>query len=163
MYKCDQERALNALNQSVVEDMLIPNLVEEAAQKVGRSCAAVDDDDVRIAVPENSAVGESQSNGKETFIPPRGPVAKMVLDAVSPELVVHHLAIKCEQPWIWLLADPEVLMGHDWSPLSPHGLQRHRLPFSMTITLSNFLLVEVCLRSLWPLSLLVAITTIISK
>ena len=62
--KCDQERALNALNQSVVQDMLIPNLVEEAAQKVGRCCASAEDDDVRIAVPENSAVGESQSNGK---------------------------------------------------------------------------------------------------
>ena len=39
-------------------------MVEEAARRVGRSTAAADADDVRIAVPENSAVGESQSNGK---------------------------------------------------------------------------------------------------
>ena len=88
------------------------------------------------------------------------------LTRLSPELVVHHLALECEQPRIWLLADPEVLVGHDWSPLSPHGLQRHGLPFAMTITLSDFLVVEVCLRSLRPgvpLSLLVAITTIFQQ
>lgn len=64
VYKCDQERALEALNQSVVGDFAMPELVEEAARRIGRSASPVDTGDVRIAVPENSAVGESQSNGK---------------------------------------------------------------------------------------------------
>ena len=64
VYKCDQERALGAVSQSAVEDALLPQMVEEAAQRVGRTAAPVSEDDVRIAVPENSPVGESQSNGK---------------------------------------------------------------------------------------------------
>ena len=64
VYKCDQERALEALNQSVIGEFAMPELVEEAARRVGRSASPVDTGDVRIAVPENSAVGESQSNGK---------------------------------------------------------------------------------------------------
>ena len=84
VYKCDQERALESLNQAVIsgkliinrdeeteltqhvidETLIINDLVEEAARRVGRSASPVGDDDVRIAVPENSAVGESASNGK---------------------------------------------------------------------------------------------------
>ena len=64
VYKCDQERALGALNEAVIEKTLVPELVEEAAQRVGRVASPVALDDARIAVPENSAVGESQSNGK---------------------------------------------------------------------------------------------------
>ena len=64
VYKCDQERALDALSESAVEDALLPKLIEEAAQRIGRVATPADEDDVRIAVPENSPVGESQSNGK---------------------------------------------------------------------------------------------------
>ena len=64
VYKCDQERALEALSQSVMGDVAMPELVEEAARRVGRSASPVDTVDVRIAVPGNSAVGKSQSNRK---------------------------------------------------------------------------------------------------
>ena len=39
-------------------------MVEDAAKLIGRSASPADETDVRIAVPENSAVGKSQSNGK---------------------------------------------------------------------------------------------------
>ena len=64
VYKCDQERSLDALSDAAIEKTLMVQLVEEAAQRSGKSAAPVDGDDVRIAAPENSAVGESQSNGK---------------------------------------------------------------------------------------------------
>ena len=65
VYKCDQERALDALNQEVISDVfVIADAVEEAARRVGRSASPVEGDDARIAVPEHSPVGESQSNGK---------------------------------------------------------------------------------------------------
>ena len=36
VYKCDQERALGALNEAVVEKSLMSEIVEEAATRVGR-------------------------------------------------------------------------------------------------------------------------------
>ena len=64
VYKCDQERALDALSQSAIEKTIMTQIIEEAAQRSGRSAAPADESDARIAVPENSPVGESQSNGK---------------------------------------------------------------------------------------------------
>ena len=64
VYKCDQERALDALSQTVIEKTVMTQIVEEAAQRSGRYAAPADESDARIAVPENSAVGESQPNGK---------------------------------------------------------------------------------------------------
>ena len=64
VYKCDQERALDALNQAVIQESMLPDIVEEAARRVGRNASPVDKEDARVAVPENSGVGESQSNGK---------------------------------------------------------------------------------------------------
>ena len=43
VYKCDQERALDALSQSTIEKTLMTQLVEEAAQRSGRAASPVDE------------------------------------------------------------------------------------------------------------------------
>ena len=67
VYKCDQESSVRALGDTHARSEVnehIQQMIDEAAKRAGRSAQYVNSDDARIIVPEHSAVGESQSNGK---------------------------------------------------------------------------------------------------
>ncbi|MGB1725710.1 MAG: hypothetical protein ACPHJZ_05285, partial [Limisphaerales bacterium] len=58
-YRCDQESSLNSMVDRATREASIKALVEEAARRGGRAATFAP-----LAVPENSAVGSSASNGR---------------------------------------------------------------------------------------------------
>ena len=67
VYKRDRDSSVKALGDTHARSEAnehIPQIVNEAAKRAGRSAQHVSPDSARIIVPEHSAVGESQSNGK---------------------------------------------------------------------------------------------------
>ena len=49
MYKCDQEKSLDALAEATIQELHpIHELVDEAARRAGRSASVADDDDPRV-------------------------------------------------------------------------------------------------------------------
>ena len=63
VYKTDQEPAINVVADEAVEQRLLLDMTEEALKRAGRS-GTIFDPKIEQAVAENSAVGESASNGK---------------------------------------------------------------------------------------------------
>ena len=104
-FKVDLSPCLKAISSLVVRELTPPLIkvlihkVEDEALEFFRNFPSIHTIDNRFveAVLDNLAL-LLLDVVKETLIPPRGPVAKVVLNALSPELVVHHLAIECEQP-----------------------------------------------------------------
>ena len=86
VYKCNQENSVEALGGTHARSKVnehIQQITNESAKRAERSAQHVSSDDARIIVPEHSAVGESQSNGKA-------------------ERAVRQARIKCEpSSWRW--------------------------------------------------------------